>query len=254
MPEQQLEEKNYPIQWKWILIGAAVGVILLALLVPIVNATFVNKTVPLLMGTVVFLLTGIIVGYKSPGVTIREAALAGLIAILLADVLMFWIFDIPLSPLHGITFVVIAYLLALLGGWVGEVIQGTKGAAPSKHGIQWQWIAVGLAIGFILNYFSVFLLFIFFRFGEVGIVLSFALSFLIMGLIVGYKSPGVTILESALAGIGLIILEYFLITIGLGGGAFPAQYLMIGLAGSFVLGLLGGWLGELMQETAGTKG
>ena len=247
MSAQESGKTSHPLEWKWIVIGALVGVILLAFVLPVAG-TFENSFVPILMGTVAFLLTGIIVGYRSPGVTIREAALAGLLTIIVADVMIFWVFDISLDIMEGVIFVVVGYLLSLVGGWIGEVMQGTKEPVGKVKGLQWPWILVGVAVGFILNYVAVFFLFIVFKFDVTGLLISFAFSFVIMGIIVGYKSPGVTIIEAALAGVGLIVLEYILVAAGLGGGRFTADYLMYGLIGGFILGLVGGWIGELMQE------
>lgn len=112
-------------QWGWVLAGSVIAFIL--------NAFFVIGGFALLkfglIGIVTafgasFLLAGLIVGYFSPGVTIKEAALAGVFSVILNAVFLY-----SFSLLMAEEFVYVAeglvagFFLALLGGWLGEKLQ-----------------------------------------------------------------------------------------------------------------------------------
>ena len=138
---------------------------------------------------------------------------------------------------------------------VGEELQGSlQRSAENKTiaGLEWAWVITGTVIGFILNNIFVYGLFALLRFGVAGILISLGASFIIAGIIVGYKSPGVTIKEAALAGVLGVILNFLFIYFGFG-AMLDIQYLIIGLVGGFILSFVGGWIGEEMQKRKEAK-
>ncbi len=243
------EEKS-GLQWKWIGIGTLIGVVLTTLLFQIMSDTFNSFYIPLFIGLLSYVIMGIIIGYKSPGYTIKEPAIGGVFAMIITIAILHYVFDY--NPPEGQMIVApfIAFLLALLGGWVGEELQGSQQRAAENKtiaGLEWAWVITGTVIGFILNNIFVYGLFALLRFGVAGILISLGASFVIAGIIVGYKSPGVTIKEAALAGVLGVILNFLFIYFGFG-AMLDMQYLVIGLAGGFILSFVGGWVGEEMQK------
>ncbi|HEV7266752.1 MAG TPA: hypothetical protein VGN83_17805 [Falsiroseomonas sp.] len=136
-----------------------------------------------------------------------------------------------------------------------------------RGGLDWKWIAIGVAIMFGLNLIASLILVPLLGGAVTGApvatdgaatsavtaeaigggrlllaaVISF-LSFAIGGYIVGARSPGRTILEPGISAaiavaIGLLI-----------GGAFTLGNLLAGGLVPFLAGLLGGWLGERRQR------
>ncbi len=238
------------LQWKWIGIGTVVGIVLTTLLFQIMSDTFNSFYIPLFIGLLSYVVMGIIIGYKSPGYTIKEPAIGGVFAIIITTAILHYVF--AYNPPEGqmIAAPFIAFILALLGGWVGEELQGSQQRAAENKtiaGLEWAWVVTGTVVGFILNNFFVYGLFALLRFGVAGILISLGASFIIAGIIVGYKSPGVTIKEAALAGVFGVILNFLFIYFGFG-AMLDMQYLIIGLIGGFVLSFVGGWIGEEMQK------
>lgn len=251
MTEAEAPQKSF--EWKWMIIGTIVGVLLAVLLVYIMSETFHTYYVPTFIGLLSFIITGIIIGYKSPGYTLREPAVGGALAIIITLALVHYGFQYTPPVTQMVLAPVIGFFFALIGGWVGEELQGSATRAAEKKsiaGLEWAWIITGAIIGFILSNVFVFGFFALFHFGVSGILTSLGLSFVCTGIIVGYKSPGVTIKEAAIAGVLGVILNFLLVYYGFGADDIPVAYMAIGLAGGFILSLIGGWLGEVMQKMA----
>ncbi len=248
-------KENTGLQWQWIGIGTVIGVVLTTLLFQIMSDTFNSFYIPLFIGLLSYVIMGIIIGYKSPGYTIKEPAIGGVFAIIITMAILHYVFDY--NPPEGQLIVApfIAFLLALLGGWVGEELQGSQERSAENKtiaGLEWAWVITGTVIGFILNNIFVYGLFALLRFGVAGILISLGASFIIAGIIVGYKSPGVTIKEAALAGALGVVLNFLFIYFGFG-AMLDTQYLVIGLIGGFILSFVGGWIGEEMQKRKEAK-
>lgn len=243
-------QQSTGLEWKWIWIGTLIGVVLTTFLFQIMSDTFNSFYIPLFIGLLSFVIMGIIIGYKSPGYTLKEPAIGGVFAMIITIAILHYVFDYTPPPGQMIAAPFIAFLLALLGGWVGEELQGSLERAAEKKtivGLEWAWVITGTVIGFILNNIFVYGLFALMRFGVTGILISLGASFIVAGIIVGYKSPGVTIKEAALAGVLGVIINFLFIYYGFG-TMFDMQYLLVGLAGAFVLSFVGGWIGEEMQR------
>lgn len=248
-------QKSTGLQWNWIGIGTVIGVVLTTFLFQIMSDTFNSFYIPLFIGLLSFVIMGIIIGYKSPGYTLKEPAIAGVFAVIITIAVLHYVFDY--SPPEGqmIAAPFIAFLLALLGGWVGEELQGSQERAAENKtigGLEWAWVITGTVIGFILNNIFVYGLFALLRFGVAGILISLGASFIVAGIIVGYKSPGVTIKEAALAGVFGVIINFAFIYYGFG-AMLDMQYILVGLGSGFILSFVGGWIGEEMQKRKEAK-
>jgi len=250
MENQSSVQQSSSFQWKWVWVGVLVGAGLIAAFVALVDSVFHNPFIPPLIGSLCFIVTGIIVGYKSPGVTIREASVAGIILMVFSLFILTFGVDLTLPAGYWIFSFVLSFFFSMLGAWVGEQLQGTLPGSSNEGGkISLPWIAVGVVIGFLLNNFSVFLLFAIFRFGVTQILISLGISFVLTGVITGYRSPTVTIREAVAAGIALVIVDFLLVYLGFNQW-LPIWYLVVGLIASFFFNLLGSWLGEQLQIRA----
>jgi hypothetical protein len=248
-------QESTGLQWKWIGIGTVIGVVLTTLLFQIMSDTFNSFYIPLFIGLLSYVVMGIIIGYKSPGYTLKEPAIGGAFAVIITIAILHYVFDYNPPEGQMIAAPFMAFFLALLGGWVGEELQGSQQRAAENKtiaGLEWAWVITGTVIGFILNNIFVYGLFALLRFGVAGILISLGASFIIAGIIVGYKSPGVTIKEAALAGVLGVILNFLFIYFGFG-AMLDMQYLIIGLVGGFILSFVGGWIGEEMQKRKEAK-
>jgi hypothetical protein len=239
-------------RWTWTLIALALGAFLITLLVQVVRGDVPTTTaIPhtdtvIFTGALAFVLMGVLVGFASPGKTIAEAGLAGLVLAIFAEVVavgametveLMWL---PMGIVGG-------FALSLGGAWVGEMLQGTLKDRENRKGhLQWPWVGVGIIIGVLLNSYFVLLGRAIFEMGPQGILIAFSASFLITGFFVGVFSPGVTLAEPALAAIGVIVVDAVITSGGLD-APFPLLAIVIAAAGAFVLALVGGWLGELAQ-------
>jgi hypothetical protein len=235
-----------PIRWAWVVAGVVVGSVLIGVFVYLVDPQLQEQAATALLVTLTLILTGILVGYRSPGETIRETAIVGVIlAILTAGVLSAFLgVRIPiivwlLSPLYAAT-------LAMAGGWVGELLQGTLDEAYDDKAVDWPWVFVSVIIGFTLSAYLIFLGKALFDLGPVATLAVFAASFLLTGWIVGFFSLGVTIVEPAIAAGLMVLLDSAFVVLWL--ERMPSlQGILIAMFASVLLALLGGWLGEKTQ-------
>lgn len=241
------------LSWRWTAAGVVLGCVLIWSLVAIVEAEPPRPDVAVLIGALTFALTGTLVGYHSPGETVAEAALAGGIVGVATAVGLTVVLGYPIP---GVTLAIgwiAVTLLSALGGWVGEVLQGTlrlgeDGPAP----ISWPWIAVGLILGVVLNGYSVFVVNAVLHPPGLLLLVSFLASFVLAGFFVGYFSPGVTIVEPAVAALLIVAVDAVLILI-IFHSPFPLAWIVLGGGIGFLMALGGGWLGEIVQERAARR-
>jgi hypothetical protein len=236
-----------PLQWKWVSIGVLIGIIFMTVSFLSVSSTFHSMTIQALVTTAGFVLIGAIVGYFSPGVTIREAAIAGLITMLVMGGIIIAVdAEIGHDKMMMGLLLIFSCVFSLVGGWIGEKLQGTLEEDESPSAFQYTWVIVGTVLGFVLNVLFVFLLPKLYNLNLQIMSFVFAFSFVLTGFVVGYKSPGVTIKEPAVAGAIAIVLEYLFIQFMLG-LEISLTILLYGIILGFLLTLFGAWLGERYQ-------
>ncbi len=250
--ESSIPKALATFRWRWVLVAIVVGALLVTLVVAVGRGYLPGTTaVPhtdtiVLVGVLAFLLTGIIVGFASPGNTVAEAGVAGLVLAIFSELIIIGTMEdvqvmwLPLGLVGG-------FFLTLAGAWVGELLQGTLKDREGRRGkLQWPWVLAGVMIGVLLNAYSVILGSAFFSLTPAAALVAFAASFLITGFFVGLFSPGITLAEPALAGVGVIVVDAFITSAGLD-APFPLMAIIIAALGAFVLALVGGWVGELAQ-------
>jgi len=234
------------LQWKWVIIGVIAGAFIMGVIVGITAKSFHNVFIPSLIGSIGFVITGIVVGYYSPGVTIREAAVGGLILAVVVLFSLLTVFSQSITVFQTLVTVVFGYLLAFVGGWVGENLQEER--AEQTRGMQWRWVGAGIVVALILNSIGVFVFAPLFNYNLTAIFVSFLVSFVIAGYVVGYSSAGVTIKEAAVAGLATVVIDWALVSFGLG-MSVPFRETIIGLTAGFLLSMLGAWAGEWLQAS-----
>jgi hypothetical protein len=228
-------------------IGIVLGSLLIATFVGVVWNEQPRPAVALLVGALTFVLAGILVGFNSPGRTVAEPGIAGAVIGVAAATILAIQGTFPVGPGTFVLWFLAGAALAALGGWVGELMQGTIAGGRARGRIQWPWVIVGVVLGLVFNIYFVFVGRALFDLGSLGVLGSFSLSFIITGFFVGFFSPGVTLAEPAVAGLLLVAIDSGVTTFAFG-APMPLMTVAIGLVGAFMLALLGGWLGERVQE------
>lgn len=233
-----------PFQWKWVIVGVIVGAVVMAVIVGVAARGFQNLFIPSLIACIGFVVTGIIVGYYSPGVTLREAAVGGAIlaALLLGSLLT--MFGHGMSAGQTIVTLLFGFVLTLVGAWVGESFQEDR--AQQLKGMQWRWVFIGVIVAVALNSLGVFGLAPMLNYNLTAIFITFLVTFVIAGYLVGFFSAGVTIKEAALAGLITIFVDWLLVEFGLE-IPVPFSSMLIAMVSGFLFTMAGAWLGERMQ-------
>jgi hypothetical protein len=126
------------VSFKWILIGAGaiVGVHFLmhpALALPLggflLETVGLSRTVAIyayqgILAVVAYLVGGFLVGWLSPGETLKEPAVAGVIAAVVINGVEYAIWPEEFGVIAALFGVVVGFGTALAGAWVGEKVQG----------------------------------------------------------------------------------------------------------------------------------
>ncbi len=244
------------MHWKWVILSVIAGLIIVGASYFIVAPTFHRGEVQALVMLVGFIVTGAIIGYFSPGITIKEASIGGaLVMILMLLLLYITNAEVHFSADINLLLLILGVGFSWIGGWAGEKLQGDEDSVEEAKDTKfhWKWVIVGVIVGFALNILFVFILSTIFlaylfKFAFAG----FTISFVVTGFIVGYKSSGHTIAEPAVAGIFAVILDWvflqFIILLPV-----PLSYIIVGLAMGFFMALFGAWLGEKYQQSVVKK-
>ncbi|NUN10545.1 MAG: hypothetical protein HUU54_15325 [Ignavibacteriaceae bacterium] len=118
------------IEWGWILAGTIIGVTVSLLLSTLIIKFFSAYLTPLYLSLAIgIFVTGWIVGLRSPGVTIKEAAIAGILtAVINLDIFKFTLDPdtTALTTLSVIGTLLLGLIAALIGGVAGEKMQAEK--------------------------------------------------------------------------------------------------------------------------------
>ena len=240
------------LEWKWVIVGVVVGVVIAGASFVVVAPYFHSMPIQSLVLLSGFVVTGAIVGYMSPGVTIKEASVAGgLVALLMIIFLYASEQALGQDMIRNLLLLALGFGLSWIGAWVGEKLQGSQGHDESGTkrvftDVQSKWVLVGVILGFALNVLGVFLIAPLFNNSLNAAFGAFLISLTVTGFIVAYKSPGITLKEPAIAGFLAVLLDWsfleFMLELHVSGG-----YLAFGLILGFCLNLFGAWLGEKFQ-------
>lgn len=235
-------------------ISALIGTVLVLGLSYISGSKFATPPFPIMAILSGFIVTGIVAGIISKEKTILEPGIAAIIVSIISA------FVLPSFQLKGLMdmnqasfWLVLAngVIMTFMGAWAGEYIQGEEDTKAETSSIEWGWIIcggiIGVAVSMLLASSVVVLL-------GGGFLLSYHLVAFIVGLfctgmLVGWRSPGITIREAALAGFLTVIidLDAIMLTLGLENDQLQSL-LMFGAAIGVVVALIGGFIGEKIQS------
>lgn len=234
-----------PLNLSWVSASVLCGALLLGLFLAIVDPEIVRPRVSGCVFAATLVFTGVLVGYRSPGRTTWEPGLGGVVLVVLAAVaLALYTGRFP-SLAALVIMSLFAPLLAIAGAWTGEMLQGTY--RDSALGLQWLWVLVAIVVGFAAGLYSVFLAEALLGVNYLGILACFGASFLLTGFVVGFFSPGRTILEPAVATGGLILLDVVFSLLYFRAW-FPIGAVLLALLAGIVISVTGAWMGEAAQD------
>lgn len=236
-----------PLRWTWVAIGAGLGSTLVGLFLYLVDPGLERLDRAGFIVALTVLLMGILVGYRSRGETVREAGLAGLGVLLVTAAVAVGVLKLRAPIFVWLSSPFYMMLLALLGGWVGEMLQGTVEEAHDDDAIDWLWVFVSVVIGFAVSSYAIFIGQSLVGWTPAESVVVFAASFALTGWLVGYFSPGVTMIEPGIAAAFMIVLDAGFVILWFEGGP-PTSLFVVGFGGGAVMALLGGWAGEVCQR------
>ncbi|MDH3298576.1 MAG: hypothetical protein OEM96_09910 [Gemmatimonadota bacterium] len=239
------------LRWSWIGSGVLIGAVLLSLFTSIMQ--FSEK--PAVAGFVVVLsivVAGMLVGYYSHGETIRETAVAALCLVVLVGIISTTLLDVAIPTFVWFISPFLVPGMAMLGGWAGELLQGTLEEAYEDRLVDWPWVFCSIVLGFTLSAYAVLVGREVFDVTLDQSLWLFAGSFLITGWIVGFYSPGNTMVEPAIAAALMVVLDAGFVILWFD-GLPAADILAKGFGAGIVLALVGAVLGELVQRKAGRR-
>jgi hypothetical protein len=227
-------------------ISAFVGSVITLFLAYISGSSFSALPFPIIAILSGFVVTGIVEGILSKGVTILEPAIgAVLVGIVLFIVL-------PMMNIRGfrdldsavlVVMLINGVILSALGGWVGEKLQGTL---DDDSPIDWSWVMCGSALATTITMLCASSLVVVLGYHLTNHFLAFFLGLFIAGFIIGYRSPGVAVKEAGVAGFLAVVLNIDIVCVAL--GMLDITIILSGLVLGILMTLLGGWVGEKVQE------
>ncbi len=239
-----------PLRWAWVAGGVLLGAALIGLFLWLVDPGLERPSQASSVFVLSVILVGIFVGYRSRGETIVEAGIAGIVLLILTAIIAIAALGLRVPTFAWMISPFLVLLLAMAGGWVGEMLQGTLEEAHEDRVVDWPWLFASVLIGLTLSSYGVLLGRALLGLTIEQSLLAFAVSFLVTGWIVGYFSPGTTMVEPALAALLMLIVDAAFLILWF--ETLPAQQtLLTGIGGSVVLAFLGAWLGESMQRRRG---
>ncbi|MCS6808805.1 MAG: hypothetical protein RML40_09025 [Bacteroidota bacterium] len=233
------------------LISAFVGSVLTLFLAYISGSSFSALPFPIIAILSGFVVTGIVEGLLSRGVTILEPAIGAI----LVSIVLFIV--LPLMNIRGfqdlnytiLTIMLInGIILSALGGWVGEKLQGTLDEDNSDSSpIDWGWVLCGAALATTITMLCASSLVVILGYHLSNHFIAFFLGLFVAGLIIGLRSPGIAITEAGMAGFIAVVINIDIVSLVLG------MLDVVTVVGGIVLGILttffGGWVGETLQAS-----
>ena len=140
--------------------------------------------------------------------------------------------------------------MCMLGGFTGVLLLGSLEVAHEDRRVDWPWVLVSIVLGFTLSGYAVLVGRELMGIDGHAALWVFAGSFLVTGWVVGFFSPGNTVVEPAIAGSLMFFLDASFIMIWFDGVSI-GRIALVGFGGGVVLALVGSLTGEYMQRRAG---
>lgn len=202
-----------------------------------------------------FLITGIIVGLSSKGVTILEPGLASIVVSTLIFYFSPWINAQSLLTVSDGDWLLIllnSVILTFIGAWLGEKLQN---AISGKEDIietemDWGWTLGGTVLGVTASLILVNIFGFVENLEEITFFIPFAFTLLITGIVIGWMSKGVTITEAGFAGFLTITIDLTIIRLAL--VDLEVKHILLSLVLGFIITYIGGYIGEKIQSAKQT--
>jgi hypothetical protein len=214
-------------------------------------ATALFPTISLLSA---FIVTGFFIGYLSEGVTFLEP---GSGAVILSVLLYFIIPVFNLKGFQGIwdsDWVLIfmnGIILTFAGAWLGEKWENTSLSTEKLiyKNFDWGWMLAGVLMGITASMIVILIMFLIIGPNPESFLVPFVLALFITGVIVGWKSPGYTVLEAAIAGFLSLTLMFNIFRLTLRTEEpIGVWTIIIGLLAAYFESYFGAHIGEKIQE------
>ncbi len=121
----------------------------------------------------------------------------------------------------------------------------TTEATASKGGVKWKWTITGVVAGTALCLSLHLMIAQTFHIPLIPTFMSL-LGFVVMGIIIGYKSEGYTLKEPAIGGLITVLLVGNILAMGFNYHFTMMEKILAPILG-LIMGLIGGWVGEQIQ-------
>jgi hypothetical protein len=200
-----------------------------------------------------FAATGFIIGIISKDVTIAEP---GLGSILVAGISYFVItsLDLPgfeiLTDTDWLIVLLNSVIFTFIGAWLGEKLQhGDLAAAAADSKIDGGWIVAGALLSVFISLILLNISVMIFGPTPSKFFIPFFIAMLVSGFFNALRSPGKTIIESAIAGIIAFTVLIDIIRVAVAeGDDVPIEIIAGGIAAALIFSYIGGYIGEEVQS------
>ncbi|MCX6146407.1 MAG: hypothetical protein NTW25_04040 [Candidatus Kapabacteria bacterium] len=238
------------------------GMVLIIGFALLIGNNYAVPTLPIIAMVSGFIICGILVGMLSKGITILEPGVGAIVI----SICVYFLFPelgikafISLSHADWLLILLNSTILTFAGAWLGEKLQnGIVGSDEIQENskIDWSWVFAGSILGIttsllFVNLEGLDMIYGFFAFDPDIYYIPYFIVLFGVGVIVGWMSPGVTIVESAIA--GFITLNYNMTIVHLTLYSFSPFYIIIGLLLGLTVTYFGGWVGEIIQSKREAK-
>lgn len=241
-------------------ISVVVGTAFVVLLTWWSGTDFRSPVFPFMGMLAGFIISGLLVGFVSKEETIAEPGVASLAVGALSYVILTSMELKCFSMLQGDIFttnillvIFNGIILTFAGAWAGEKFQGTfekkvSGDEPSEY-LEWGWIVSGSILGITLSMIVANIILKVAGLVYTPFFLALVLGLFITGLVIGWKSPGITVKEATLAGFitTVLNLDIFKLSLDPETHYLTTTTVIVALAAGLVSSYIGGIVGEKIQ-------
>lgn len=240
--------------WRWTIFGLTIGLIASGSSQFIIAPLISNEPLEMLFLILGFLLMGMAIGLFSPGGSLMQRSISGVVLVFIMIGLLFIAGREGAEGFSRVIFgLLLGFILSFVGIWIGEKIQREEeitGRIIDIFQLQGKWISIAVSAGVLANLVFLFLIRPFFKVNDDVSFIIFLLSFMLIGFIVGWKVTERLLYVIAMSGfIGVLFTGASLILFidsSIGG-----MYIIFNLMLGFILTFLGAWLGEKFRPLLG---
>ncbi|MBI5324084.1 MAG: hypothetical protein HZB41_02185 [Ignavibacteriae bacterium] len=244
---------NSGFSLKALIISIVVGTIIIIFFSWASGNQFDTSLFPVLAMLTGFIITGFTIAIISKGITIIEPALG---SIIVAGITYFILPSLQIKGFTEITqdsdWIIIlmnGVVLTFLGAWLGEMFQHGEIVKEESSSISfnWGWVFAGTVFGILICMIISIIVNLIFGIEPLYFIIPFFAGLFFTGIMVGLKSPGITIMEAGLAGFLTITILTSIVRLTLV-TEIEYEYIFGGLILGYIVSMLGGFAGEKIQS------